>query len=110
MLRACLFGAAVGDSIGRRYEGVSARRVWRWLRPPLRQRLAGGRGMVSDDTDHGIFVAQNILRSKGDVEKFRPRLAWRLRLWLLCFPADIGWAEAMPGRHRPCRFQDAARR
>ena len=92
MVRACLLGAAVGDSIGLPYEGLSSRRVRRRLRKPLRQSLVGSRGMVSDDTDHSIFVAQAILRSNGDVEKFRSCLAWRLRLWLLCLPAGIGWA------------------
>lgn len=92
MLRACLLGAAVGDSIGLPYEGLSSRRARRWLKRPLRQSLILGRGMVSDDTDHSIFVAQAIVRSDGDVDKFAQALAWRLRLWLLCLPAGIGWA------------------
>lgn len=88
----CLLGCAVGDAIGLPYEGLSTKRAMRFARLPLRHRFVLGRGMVSDDTDHTIFVAQALIRSKGDVVLFRKVLAWRLRLWLLCLPAGIGWA------------------
>ncbi|WP_386067324.1 ADP-ribosylglycohydrolase family protein [Tahibacter sp. UC22_41] len=91
-LRACLIGAAVGDALGLPYEGLSARRVRRWLRDPLRHRFVFGRGMVSDDTDHHVFVAQALLVARGDVDRFRCELTRRLRLWLLCLPAGIGSA------------------
>ena len=90
-LHACLLGGAVGDSLGLPLEALSARRAQRWSRGPLRQRFFFGRGMVSDDTDHTVFVAQALLRSQGDVDEFRRVLAWRLRLWLLSLPAGIGW-------------------
>lgn len=90
-LQACLLGGAVGDSLGLPYEALSARRARRWSRGPLRQSFLFGRGMVSDDTDHTIFVAQALLRSQGNVDKFRRVLAWRLRCWLLSLPAGIGW-------------------
>lgn len=48
--------------------------------------------MVSDDTDHSIFVTQALIRGKGDVDEFRSCLAWRLRLWFICLPAGIGLA------------------
>jgi ADP-ribosylglycohydrolase len=88
----CLLGCAIGDSIGLPYEGLTTRRSKRFARLPLRQRFVFGHGMVSDDTDHMIFVTQALIRGKGDVVLFRRCLAWRLRLWLLCFPAGIGWA------------------
>lgn len=91
-IEGCLLGCAVGDSIGLPYEGMSARRARRFARLPLRHRFVFGRGMVSDDTDHSVFVAQALIRSGGDAERFRRALAWRLRLWLLCLPAGIGWA------------------
>lgn len=91
-IEGCLLGCAVGDSIGLPYEGLSNRRVRRLAKFPLRHRFAFGGGMVSDDTDHSIFVAQALIRSGGDVAIFRQELAWRLRLWLLCLPAGIGWA------------------
>lgn len=88
----CLLGCAVGDAIGLPYEGLSMRRVQRLARLPLNHRFVFGRGMVSDDTDHTVFVAQALIRSGGEPEAFRSALAWRLRLWLLCLPAGIGWA------------------
>ena len=88
----CLWGCAVGDAIGLPYEGLSVRRVRRFARLPLRHRFVLGRGMVSDDTDHTVFVAQALLRSGGDPARFQAALAWRLRLWLLCLPAGIGLA------------------
>lgn len=88
----CLLGAAVGDAIGLPYEGLSTRRARRMARLPLRHRFLFGHGMVSDDTDHSIFVAQSLIRSRGNAEKFRRYLAWRLRFWLLCLPAGIGFA------------------
>lgn len=91
-IEGCLLGCAVGDSIGLPYEGLSSRRARRFARLPLRHRFAFGRGMVSDDTDHSVFAAQALIRSGGEVEAFRRALAWRLRLWLLCLPAGIGWA------------------
>ncbi|MBI5108324.1 MAG: ADP-ribosylglycohydrolase family protein [Rhodocyclales bacterium] len=91
-IEGCLLGCAVGDSIGLPYEGLSTRRVRRFARLPLRHRFAFGKGMVSDDTDHSVFVAQALIRGNAEPAAFRRALAWRLRLWLLCLPAGIGWA------------------
>lgn len=88
----CLLGCAVGDSIGLPYEGLSRRRAIRFAKLPLEHRFVLGHGMVSDDTDHSIFVLQSLLVSKGDVAAFRKALAWRLRWWLITLPAGIGWA------------------
>jgi ADP-ribosylglycohydrolase len=48
--------------------------------------------MISDDTEHTVFVAQCLAKSGGDPADFQRRLAWRLRFWLLCLPAGIGFA------------------
>jgi ADP-ribosylglycohydrolase len=48
--------------------------------------------MVSDDTDHAVFVAQSLLAHPDSADDFRRRLAWCLRLWLLTLPAGIGFA------------------
>lgn len=92
LIEGCLLGCAVGDAIGLPYEGMSTRRARRFARLPLAQRFLLGYGMVSDDTDHSVFVAQAMLRGQGDAEKFRAALAWRFRLWFVCLPAGIGWA------------------
>ena len=91
-LEGCLLGCAVGDSICLPYEGLAPRRAAKVLRLPLKHRLIFGHGMVSDDTDHSVFVAQSLARNPVDPDGFVRCLAWRLRLWLLCLPAGIGMA------------------
>jgi ADP-ribosyl-[dinitrogen reductase] hydrolase len=88
----CLLGTAVGDALGLPYEGLSPRRAMRLLGPPERQRLLGRWGLVSDDTEHTAMVAQALIASGGDPERFRCSLAWRLRWWFLGLPAGVGWA------------------
>lgn len=91
LLYACLLGTAVGDSIALPYENLSPARIKKWRGDTIQQRLLFRRwGMVSDDTDHTIFVAQSLLSSRGDVALFKQQFAWRLRFWLCCFPAGIG--------------------
>lgn len=90
--QSCLIGGAVGDALGLPFEGLPPQRIARLWRDPGGHRLLVGRGMVSDDSDHAVFVAQALLLAQGDVDKFRHHLAWRLRFWLLTFPAGIGWA------------------
>ena len=48
--------------------------------------------MISDDTEHKIFVAQSLLRHPDSPERFARRLGWCLRGWLLSLPAGIGFA------------------
>ena len=47
--------------------------------------------MVSDDTEHTIFVCQSLLAHK-EPDAFERRLAWCLRFWLLGLPAGVGLA------------------
>ncbi len=91
LLYACLLGTAVGDSLALPYENLSPARIKKWRGKQLQQCLLFRRwGMVSDDTDHTIFIAQSILSSQGDVRLFKQHFAWHLRFWLCCFPAGIG--------------------
>jgi ADP-ribosyl-[dinitrogen reductase] hydrolase len=88
----CLLGTAVGDALGLPYEGLMRDRQ-RVLYPVLdRHRLVFGKGMISDDTEHTCFVAQALIASAGNVDKFRDDLAGRLQFWLLGLPAGIGFA------------------
>jgi len=91
-LERVLLGTAVGDSLGLPAEGISPRRIARWWPGPWRQRFLFGRGMVSDDTEHSVFVAQSLLAASSDAGEFQRQLAGRLRLWLLGVPAGIGFA------------------
>ncbi len=85
-------GGAVGDAMGLPFEGLSPRRIARLRKGSLQYRFFFAHGMVSDDTDHAIFVTQALIKSKGDIGKFKKCLAWRLRLWLICLPAGVGFA------------------
>src|ERR1700757_4448141 len=87
-----LLGTAVGDSLGLPSEGLSRQRIRaRWC-GVWQHRFLFGRGMVSDDTEHTLFVAQALLAHPDDPIAFQRCLAWKLRLWLLGVPAGIGLA------------------
>jgi ADP-ribosylglycohydrolase len=91
-LAGCLLGTAVGDAIGLPFEGLRPARIRKWLRRDLNHRFVLGHGMVSDDTDHTVFVAQALAAHPEDIDAFVRLLAWKFRLWLLCLPAGIGLA------------------
>lgn len=87
-----LLGTAVGDALGLPAEGLSRARLQRRWPGPWKHRFLAGRGMISDDTEHTLFVAQALLASPHDATAFQCHLAWKLRLWLLGVPAGIGLA------------------
>jgi ADP-ribosylglycohydrolase len=87
-----ILGTAVGDALGLPMEGLSRTRAARMFPGPLRHRLIFGRGMVSDDTDHAVLVANNLIAHPDDPEAYGRSLALGLRGWLLSLPAGIGWA------------------
>ncbi|NUQ61847.1 MAG: ADP-ribosylglycohydrolase family protein [Pirellulales bacterium] len=89
-----LLGTAVGDALGLPAEGLSPRRRRRLLPGPWRHRFLLGRGMVSDDTEHALFVAQSLLKHPADPSAFQRSLGWHLRWWFLGLPAGIGLATA----------------
>ncbi len=89
----CLLGTAVGDALGLPAEGLTARRQRRLFPDPDGYRLLpGGRGLVSDDTEHACLVAQALVASAGGLALFENRFARELRLWLLLLPAGVGFA------------------
>ena len=90
-IHAVLFGTAVGDSLGLPAENLPPWRIQKRWPGSWAQRLVMGRGMVSDDTEHTVFVAQ-CLAAAVDAQSFQKKLAWKLRWWLLCMPAGIGFA------------------
>lgn len=93
-LAGIMLGTAVGDSLGLPAEGLSPRRRKRLVPGPWRQRLLFGRGMMSDDTEHTLFVAQSLLQHPDNATAFQRRLAWHLRWWLASLPAGVGKATA----------------
>jgi ADP-ribosylglycohydrolase len=90
--RGLLLGTAAGDALGLPAEGLSPRRARRLFGASWRHRFLGRRGMVSDDTEHSVFVAQCLLAHPDSPEAFARRLAMCLRWWLLSLPAGVGLA------------------
>lgn len=88
----CLLGTAIGDALGLPYEGISRQRQQKMFPDIERYHFFGGRGMISDDTDHTCMVAQSLIVSAGTPARFAQSLAWRFRWWLLGLPAGVGYA------------------
>jgi len=91
-MRGVLLGTAVGDAVGLPAEGIKRRRIARLFPGRWHHRLIGRYGMLSDDTDHTLFVAQALLAHSDSPRRFSRRLGWSLRGWLLSLPAGIGMA------------------
>lgn len=91
-LEGVLVGTAVGDALGLPMEGLCAARQARFFPPPLRHRFVGRVGMISDDTEHTLMVAQALLKHPEDVAAFQRCFAWKLRWWLASLPAGVGFA------------------
>ena len=93
-LAGVLLGTAVGDALGLPAEGLSPSRRRRMMPGPWRHRFLLGRGMISDDTEHALFVAQSLLKHPDNAVAFQRGLAWHLRWWFAGLPAGIGLATA----------------
>jgi ADP-ribosyl-[dinitrogen reductase] hydrolase len=89
-----LLGTAVGDALGLPMENLSPDRIRRRWPGPLRMRLIFGRGMVSDDTEHTLMVAQALLSQPKDSRAFQRALAWKFRWWFAGLPGGVGLATA----------------
>lgn len=95
-LSGCLLGMAVGDALGLPREGLTRQRAAKIFGiPPLLHRLVMQHGMVSDDTEHAIMVAESLLVAGNDPSRFAKELARQLRWWFLCLPAGVGKATAL---------------
>ena len=91
-LRGCLVGTAVGDALGLPAEGLSPQRQARLSGTIDRPRFLLGRGMISDDTEHTLMVAQALVASAGETEAFTRALARQMRVWFAMIPAGVGLA------------------
>jgi len=90
----CLLGTAVGDALGLPYEGISPRRAVKLFGPPTRFRFLFRRGMVSDDTEHTVMVAESLIESGGEADLIEKAFARRLKRWFVLLPAGVGLATA----------------
>lgn len=89
-----LLGTAVGDALGLPAENMSPGRIRKRWGGEWRMRLVLGRGMVSDDTEHTLLVAQALLEEPEDAARFQRLLAWKLRWWFAALPGGVGLATA----------------
>lgn len=89
-----LIGTAVGDALGLPAENLSPQRIRRLWKGEWKMRFVLGRGMVSDDTEHTLLVAQALLSESTDPVRFQRILAAKLRWWFAALPAGVGLATA----------------
>jgi len=89
-----LLGTAVGDALGLPAENLSPERIRKRWKGDWRMRFLFGRGMISDDTDHALMVAQALLRHSDDAEAFQRALGWEFRWWFAGLPGGVGLATA----------------
>jgi ADP-ribosylglycohydrolase len=89
-----LIGTAVGDALGLPAENLSPERIRRRWGGEWKMRLCFGRGMISDDTEHTLMVAQALLSRPDDPAVFQRSLSWKLRWWFAGLPAGVGLATA----------------
>ena len=98
-LAGLLLGTAVGDALGLPAENLSPERIRRRWPGPLRMRLLFGRGMISDDGEHSLMVAQALLSHPADPAAFQRALAWKFRWWFAGLPGGVGFLRR--GGSRP---------
>jgi ADP-ribosylglycohydrolase len=91
-LTGSMLGTAVGDALGLACEGLSPTRQVKMFPSLDRYGFLFGIGMISDDTEHTVMVAQALIESGGDEARFTRDFAWRLKGWLLALPAGVGMA------------------
>ena len=90
-----LFATALADAHGLPVENLGPKRIARLFPkglPPLV--LLGGRGLMSDDTEHAAITARAFALSGGEPEKFETELAKGLRRWFWALPPTTGMATA----------------
>ena len=89
-----LLGTAVGDALGLPAENLSPECIRKRWKGQWRMRFLFGRGMISDDTEHTLMVAQALLAYPGDAAAFQRTVGWKLRWWFAGLPGGVGLATA----------------
>jgi ADP-ribosylglycohydrolase len=89
-----LLGTAVGDALGLPAENLSAEKIHKRWNGKWKMRFIFGKGMVSDDTEHTLMVAQALLEHPDNATKFQRALAWKFRWWFAGLPGGVGLATA----------------
>jgi ADP-ribosyl-[dinitrogen reductase] hydrolase len=89
--RGLILGTAVGDSLGLPAEGLAPKTIQELGWQNWRHHMIFGKGLISDDTEHTLFVSQSLLCHSDNAKLFKSSLAWKLRWWLLSIPVGIGF-------------------
>jgi ADP-ribosyl-[dinitrogen reductase] hydrolase len=89
-----LLGTAVGDALGLPAENLSAEKIRKRWNGRWKMRFIFGKGMVSDDTEHTLMVAQALLEHPDNPTAFQRALAWKFRWWFVGLPGGVGLATA----------------
>jgi ADP-ribosyl-[dinitrogen reductase] hydrolase len=89
-----LLGTAVGDALGLPAENLSPQRLRKLWSGDWRMRFFFGYGMISDDTEHTLLVAQALLSEPNDPSRFQRILARKLKWWFASLPGGVGFATA----------------
>lgn len=89
-----LLGTAVGDALGLPAENLSAEKIHKRWNGKWKMRFIFGKGMVSDDTEHTLMVAQALLEHPYNATEFQRALAWKFRWWFAGLPGGVGLATA----------------
>ncbi|HKO89907.1 MAG TPA: ADP-ribosylglycohydrolase family protein [Polyangiaceae bacterium] len=89
-LRGALWGTALGDALGLRYEGLSARDIARSIDPAAGLGLWGAHLFVSDDTEQTALVLESIVLARADLPAALRSFRSALRGWFLRLPFGIG--------------------
>src|SRR2546421_124685 len=89
-----LLGTAIGDALGLPAENLSPDRIRRLWHEEWRMRFFLRRGMISDDTEHTLMVAQALLAHPDDPAAFQRALGTKFRWWLAGLPGGVGLATA----------------
>src|SRR5262245_8675271 len=89
-----LLGGAVGDALGLPCENLSRTRIQKLWSGNWQMRFLLGRGMISDDTEHTLLVAQALLTEADDASQFQRILASKLKWWFAALPGGVGLATA----------------
>ena len=98
--RGLLLGTAVGDALGLPAENLSAEKIRRRWRGDWRMRLIFGRGMVSDDSEHTLMVAQALLVQPKDATAFQRILLGNFAFGSLA--CRVAWDWRLPKRVLNC--------
>src|SRR5262245_59370239 len=95
-LEGLLLGTAIGDALGLPAATLSPGAIRPLCHGNWKMRFLLGKGMISDETEHTLMVAQALLSEHGDAHKFQRLLARKFRWWFAALPGGVGLATAKP--------------